>query len=640
MKQIMKKSKVVLFILLVSMIPFAITLPLAQPAEAWGLQTHMFIANKAVESISDQGWKDVFEYYLPELLAGSTTPDQAWQDWDNHLYYPETGEHNAPAAASQWFDYARANFTASEWEKGFFAAGVMLHYFTDPCIPLHTGPGHPGHAGYEADINSNLSIIELTTPTETLISNVSQEVVSAATRSHAYYDLIVAAYPDNETRALDRADVMSATKEALSRAVNGTLSLFYTLTNGLTAPEIVITYDYVAMFDYAHSNDYTDQDALNSVNQTLVRNHFQMVNHQSEITASALADVDLLIITCALDVYTSDELTAISNWAASGNKSMILTGRGDFSESENIARPNSILEAIGSQIRINDDNVYMQGTYQPWYNDIYTIPNPADTEGLTTAMSSITLYSPSSLYFLDEGPVLPIIYADESAYQTDQNVPEPTLIYDDTQDGKNGDQIPLIAVEEINNLRLLVSGTTFFSDFDYGKTALFSNVVLLENFLDWAVGNRSENTIDDVDEMGPKVTDLSWAPTDPTNGQDVTISATITDVSDVDKVWISYDNGSDTVVVQLDSSTSVYSTVITGLTNSSIEFTVFANDTLGNTAVRGSYEITWGSESTIETTVVDNTPPPPDISNLIMFAMIGVGVIAVIVIVFILVRKR
>ncbi len=633
----MKKSKLVLTILLFSLIPFAVTLPMAQPAEAWGLQTHMFIVSEAVANISDEGWMTAFEYYLPEIMAGSTTPDQAWQDWDNHLYYPETGEHNAPSAAALWFDYAKANFTAGDWEKGFFAAGVMSHYFADPCIPLHTGPGHPGHAGYEADINSNLGIIELTPASETLITNVTQEVVSAATRSHVYYDLIVAAYPDNETQSLDQIPIMDATEECLSRAVNGTLSLFYTLTNGITAPEIVITYDFVAMFDYAHSNDYSDQDALNSINQTLVRNHFQMKNQISAITAASLNDVDLLVVTCGLNVYSSDELTAISNWAATGNKSLIITGRGDFSESEDIARPNSILNAIGSDIRINDDNVYMEGTYQPWYNDLYEIPNPLDTLGLTTSVSSLTLFSPTSLYFIDEGPVLPIIFADPSGYQTDQSDPAPTIIYDDTQDGVNGEQIPLMAIEEIGDLRLLVSGTTFFSDFDYGKTAIFSNVILLENFLDWATGNRSEDNIADADEMGPYIGSLSNAPDPLTEGSEATVSVTVTDTSGVDSVWMSYDSGSETVDVEMTSDGNVYSASIPDITTGSLEVFIYANDTIGNTAIRGAFTITWGAAITDGSTTDTATPPPPD---TMLFMAVGIGVVIVLMLVVLIIKRR
>jgi hypothetical protein len=64
------------------------------------------------------------------------------------------------------------------------------------------------------------------------------------------------------------------------------------------------------------------------------------------------------------------------------------------------------------------------------------------------------------------------------------------VVFDDTNDTLGGDSIPLIAAEEIGDLRVLVSGTTFFSDFDYGKMSIFENIVLFENFLDWSIGSR------------------------------------------------------------------------------------------------------------------------------------------------------
>ncbi|MHA1484735.1 MAG: zinc dependent phospholipase C family protein, partial [Candidatus Thorarchaeota archaeon] len=412
----MKKSSVVMAILLVTIAPFAIILPMAAPAKAWGLQTHMFMVSEAMSQITNASWYEAYEYYSPEVLAGCTTPDQAWQDWDNHLYYPETGEHNAPTAAARWFNFSRDNFTAGNWEAGFFAVGVMTHYFSDPCIPVHTDEYWPGHAGYESDINAHLADLTLGTPEEVIISNVSQLVIDCATYSHQYYDTVYAAYADEESEALEtNAEIKTLTEDCLSLAINGCLSLFYTLSQYCDAPEITITYNYVALFDYAHSNDYIDysgEDLLTSVNITLARNHFEMKKQVSAFDASALADVDLLVITCALDAYSTAELAAIADWASIGNRTILLTGRGDFSEYQDTARPNRILNAIGSHIRINDDNVYMQGTYGPWYNDLTVIPPENETMNLTLSVTTITMYSPSNLYFTDDDPVLPIIYAD------------------------------------------------------------------------------------------------------------------------------------------------------------------------------------------------------------------------------------
>ncbi|MHA2205001.1 MAG: zinc dependent phospholipase C family protein, partial [Candidatus Thorarchaeota archaeon] len=484
----------ILFILIAPMFTLAIALPLATPVEAWGLVTHNSIAQTAMEHLSDDSWADAFDYYSIELLAGSTTPDQAWQDWDNHLYYPEDGSGSAPQAAAIWYEYAEANFTAGEWEKGFTAAGIMSHYACDPFIPIHTGPNWVGHSAFEGDINAFIGVFDIATPSESIVTNVSQLVVDGATYAHQYYDIIVEAYPTEDTRAIeDNSTLWDIAEDTLSRAIDACLSLFYNLTIDLDAPDVSYTYDYVASIDFAHRNDYAFESGgqkLLLVDKTLRRLNYEPQQQTTEFTAEALWNVNLLLITLALDTYSTEELAAITEWASAGNKGIIITSRGDYDESSTIASGNQVLEAIGSNIRMNDDNIYMRGTYRPHYNDLYTIPASAITEGLTAGVSGITMYSPSSLYFLDEDAVTPVLYADETAFQRSENPPGITVIFDDTNDTLGGDSIPLIAAEEIGDLRVLVSGTTFFSDFDYGKMSIFENIVLFENFLDWSVGSR------------------------------------------------------------------------------------------------------------------------------------------------------
>lgn len=633
----MKRYKVLLCVLLLSFVPITITLPSAQPASAWGLTTHMYIVDTAVNTITNSSWLEAFQYYLPELITGSTTPDQVWQDWENHLYYPETGEYNAPWAAAQWFEFARNNFTAGNWEEGFFAAGVLTHYFSDPCIPVHTDSYWPGHPGYEKDINENLGSLEIDDPTETIVENVTGLVIQNAEYSHQFYDTIVDHYDDEDSRALDDPEIKELTENCLYKAVDGVLSLFYTLTDSISAPDITITYDYVALIDHAHTNDYIDyqdEDQLSSIEQTLERNHYELRKQTTAVTTEDLSDVDLFIATCALDEYTSSELTAISNWASTGNKSMILTGRGDFSEYVDNAKPNQILEAIGSDIRINDDNVYMLGTYQLWYNDIYDIPEPQNTNDLTYGVSALTLFSPTSLYFIDENPILPIIYGEESAYQTDQNAPAPEVIYDDTDDGLYGEQIPLVAVEEIGDLRLLVAGTTFFSNYDYGKTAIFSNIQLLENFIDWSITNRSTENISNEDEVGPRIKDISWTPENPDGGNTVTIHAEITDPYGVNSVKLNYTTDSTSVELDMSATGDEYSVEIPDVTSGNLTFSIIATDANANTAIRAYFDISWGAG----TGTTDTVPPPNQ--TMLIFIGVGIAVVAVVIVVVILLKRR
>jgi hypothetical protein len=409
--------------------------------------------------------------------------------------------------------------------------------------------------------------------------------------------------------------------------------MFYTATLGLNAPDVTITYEYVALFDYAHTNDYIDysgESKLISVNQTLARAGYQMVIQETAITSGALAGVDLLVSTCGFDAYTTDELAAISTWAASGNKSILVTGRGDFSEYVDNARPNQILEAVGAHIRVNDDNVYMLDTYNLWYNDLNYIPPIPEDVGLMDGVSTLTFYSPSSLYFTSDDPVLPVVFANVTGYQTDQIPPAPVVIYDDTDDGENGEQIPLVAVEEIGDLRLMVAGATFFSDFDYGKTAIFNNDVFLENFLDW-VSDRDTGTIVADDEIGPRIGNVQFTPSSPNNNQDVTFTATITDPGTVDTVTLQYEGDSGTVTIDMTASGDDYTGVITGLSEATILVKIVATDSDGNTATRGYYTVAWGGGGT--------TPPPTPIDPTLFIIIGGVGVVVVILVIVVLKRK-
>ncbi|MGQ4911676.1 MAG: zinc dependent phospholipase C family protein [Candidatus Thorarchaeota archaeon] len=629
----MKRKWFVLALLLVPVLPAAIISPMVQPADAWGLATHRFIVTEAMDHISNSSWAQAFQYYTPELLEGSTTPDQVWQDWPNHLYYPENGNNTAPQASARWYEFARNNFTSGNWEEGFFAAGVLSHYSSDPCIPVHTGPYWPGHEAYEHDINDQLTALSLGTPSEGTVANVSQMVVDAATYSHTYYDYIVSAYPTSESVALEtNSTVKTYTELCLTMAINNTLSLFYNLTIGINAPDVTIVYEHVALFDFAHNNDYVYDDALNAVNQTLARNGYQMVRWESEINSTALTGVDLFVATCALDSYSASELSAISAWAASGNKSILLTGRGDFDTYTDNARPNQILAEIGSHIRINDDNIYMLGTYQPWYNDLLNMLGPDETAGLTENVESLTMFSPASLYFTDDGPVLPIVFGDDSAYQTDQHPPEIDVTWDDTNDGEFGYQIPLAAVEEIGSLRLLVTGTTFFSDFDYGKSQ-FDNAQFLENFLEWAA-NRTIGTVSSVDEVGPRIGDVNWTPASPANGQNVTFSADIYDPSGTVSAHLVVETDSGEQVIAMTGSGGTFTATIPGLTDESASIRVEATDGDGNNSTRAYFSITWGGSSTT-TPPTSSVPLPP---MTIAIAIAGVAVIAVVLIIF--VRRR
>ncbi len=650
----MRKASVILIIILLPIFTTVVFSPMTTQVDAWGHATHFFIVENALAEISNQSWADAFDYYLPNLMSGSIYPDTAWQDWDNHSYYPETGEHSAPNATERWYNFTRSNFTIGNWEDGFFAAGIMAHYFSDPCIPVHTGDSWLGHSGYESDINQNLDILTLATPSEDYVTNVNQLVIDSATYSHQYYDDVYLQYVDDNSEAIvTNATIKTLTEDCLNLAIDGLLDLFYNVTLGLNAPDVTITYEYKAMLDVGHGNDYASSD-LDTINTTLAIKGFELTLQSTALTTESLAGVDVFIATCASTTYTADELTAISNWASSGNKALLLTGRGDHASSTtNTAYPDAILAAIGSNIRNNDDNVYMEGTYNAWTNDLTEILAPADTVNLTAFVSTMTFFSPNSLYFLDDGPVLPILYADVTGYQTNQEPPSPIVIYDNVMDGQYGYQIPLAAAEEIGSTRLLVTGTTFFSDFDYGKPQ-FDNIQLLENFLGWSVGNRSEWNISDVDEVGPRIGAISWDPAAPDYGDKVNVSATVSDPGGVASVYLTYNNGThDVSLLMTSEGGGEYVGEISDVSSGSLSFNIEAVDTSDNVATRASFTITWTSpttttttptstttteEPTTSTTPTGTTTPPP-LDMMLVVSMIGVAIV-VLLIFMIIVKKR
>ncbi|MBD3406736.1 MAG: hypothetical protein GF411_11530 [Candidatus Lokiarchaeota archaeon] len=598
----MKRSSIIIILLTVPLfIGVGVLGP--TPAAAWGHDTHRFILSESLNDISNSTWRNVFEFYAPELLSGCVLPDVAWQDWDNHLYYPETGEYTAPDAAKTYFDYTVANFSMDNWVDGFVALGVMTHYFSDPCIPVHTGDYWDGHSGYETDINNHLDDFILEETSEVEIQNISQLVVDCATYSHQYYDEIVSAYPSEESTAImTNPSIKSITEDCLSMAINGCVSLFYTIIQDFEPPDISTEITHVALVDYAHNNDYIDvagQDQLSTLNLTLFRNGFELRKQTSAISAMDLIGVDLLIITCALEAYSSSELSAISTWAQSGNNTLIITGRGDYSTYVDIARTNSVLEALGSDIRVNDDNVYMDGTYQPFYNDLTNILQSEDSNGLTENVESLTFFSPSSLYFINDSAPMPIIYADKTAYQTDQNSPEISVVYDDVQDGKFGNQIILAAIEEIGNLRLIVTGTTFFSNFDYEKSAEFDNIVFLENILDWGKCNRILRNVQLVDEVGPRIGMLTTTATEPISEGSATFSVTISDPSGVLNASLEYDLNGRTYSYLMTLDNNQY-TVTMPNPGAEVNIRVISFDVENNKAIRGEYVFNWSASMPIE----------------------------------------
>lgn len=492
----------------------------SQSAPQWGWPTHHLIAEQAIEGL-DAGWQDVFDALISVIKGGSILPD-TWHDLGdtlNHLYYPDTQYGSAPTAVETWYTYFVDNLTAGNYYDGILAAAVMSHYYADVNIPVHTGPYWAGHSAYETDINNHLA--DLTIGTITInesIGDVKQFTSDAAIHSSQYYDDIVDAYPNGDTRGpvVDDADIKALTEEQLTRAISGLASLWTKGLEGLSAPTVDTSYDYKALVDLGHDNDYSD--GLKNIQSYLRGIGYETITDNDGITETDLAGVDFLVVTALASNYTQAELTVVKDWVQAGNRSIFVTGRGDFNNISH-AGINDLLAAIGTVIRVNDDNVYTVSSDPNYYRDWYIYTDNIVTPGnepYVDGAEMFNLFSPNSLYFNDTSDNLKILVnGSKYNYQSDENSPPPTVVWDDTDDGNGGTTIPLVASETLNDDsdRIVVFGDTSFSDFSFAPSSFHDNEVIIPTIVEWTLFYNIGSGYDFLDNQGGGTTTTNTSTT-------------------------------------------------------------------------------------------------------------------------------
>ncbi|MHA1779049.1 MAG: zinc dependent phospholipase C family protein, partial [Candidatus Heimdallarchaeaceae archaeon] len=404
----MKKSHIIsLFTALILLITMSYQPPLTN-VQAWGIPTHHYTVEIASKLVPET-WQSAFSYYSPEVIAGSGYPDQVLQDWDNHLYYPYSGEHhNAPWKINETVYVIRDFAAQQEWENVFFFLGIISHYTADINIPVHTDEYWDGHPAYETDINNHLDDFNASVYDFGNITDPVQFIIDCATYAHQYYWDIRNAYPtgDEYNIVTTNETIKQITEEQLGRAIGAILAIWNFTLQGITPPEISEVEDVATvMIDRAHDNDYAT-DALTSFTSTLDRDVVRIVYNDDEITPLTLAGVDLLVITAPFSStgFTENETTAIANWYAAGGH-LLLSGRGDYNPVNHQAI-NALLSAIGSHLRVNDDNVYTTNADPDYYKDWYCNTDEYGTDSVADSIRGplnrkIQFFSPNSIYSID-----------------------------------------------------------------------------------------------------------------------------------------------------------------------------------------------------------------------------------------------
>jgi uncharacterized protein YjdB len=242
------------------------------------------------------------------------------------------------------------------------------------------------------------------------------------------------------------------------------------------------------MIDASHANENTTADTgtykdnLKTFTAMMRKEAYTIVENKTQITSDVLQDVNILVVTHPATEYTTNEINAIKDFVEHGG-SLLLTGKSNYKPNQN---PNSLLAGINSSILINDDGVFDESTKGNFWSGnkvtnnfaVRVYPTPV-SNGITDFVHSLDYYSGASLAkndgsgrkapLTDDDKVKIIVHGNETSFQSNvklgnvaYSVQSSPIPNPDTLTG--GSAIPLVALEEIGQGRIVVSGMNLFND--------------------------------------------------------------------------------------------------------------------------------------------------------------------------------
>lgn len=260
------------------------------------------------------------------------------------------------------------------------------------------------------------------------------------------------------------------------------------------------------MVDYAHSNHYVSGDYANKIEsfkEMLKDKKMIMVENHETITDEVLEGIDILVITAPQprdkdnvkrSKLSDSEIEAIARFTERGG-SLILTSRANYNdgtgEYQNSVQGNKLLSAIGSNVIFNSDEVvdYVNNGGQEYrlYFTNYVSSKFNLTKGVGDG-DEYSFYSGCSVLIKDGG--------------NDENVDFLVKGHSTTKNINAGNvSTGFIPIEEGNvyvlaaeilpsGAKVIISGSTFFSDFEMSGDNRYSNIQITSNILDWLKPQR------------------------------------------------------------------------------------------------------------------------------------------------------
>ncbi|HHW42878.1 MAG TPA: CehA/McbA family metallohydrolase [Desulfotomaculum sp.] len=297
-----------------------------------------------------------------------------------------------------------------------------------------------------------------------------------------------------------------------------------TVTELSKAVKVVSSNSKKVLIDQGHGNAEVP-GTHNNLMELLRRYGYEASFNTQPITADLLNGVDVLILNTPTDYsknLTEAEMDAVAAWVKNGG-SLLLASKSNYqfagtagnNYNDGCTMLNPLLARLGSGIRLNNDNVYEPNSSKNYSGgmkwSVYARTIPPAPGGLNANLEAIRYFSGCSLVdenlqalTSDPASGLEVLVAGnktsynfnvQPGYYTynsaigDENDPSQTA-------GPNGDQIPLIAKENIGSGRLVVAGRYFYSDYEIVNDV--SNTAFTLRLIDWLAHNDRIRTIADV----------------------------------------------------------------------------------------------------------------------------------------------
>ena len=276
------------------------------------------------------------------------------------------------------------------------------------------------------------------------------------------------------------------------------------------------------LIDGTHYNDYVNGyysgNMTNFINMGTADNiQVRIAQPGEKITAETLEDISLFVISAPLK-YTSDytgdavpsvfedEFIQLVADYVEGGGTVIVCGLADYQDANSgsphttYEQANKLLEAIGSTMRVNDDELIDQDEnggqpYRLYFDDFNTqSTDSAVQQVLEGVVESGLAYSSYSGCSISVGEGEAIVYGHDTTYSINSKAPtqghdKPVLSYstpydEDTAVVKKGDVVAM-ATEQVGAGRVFVSGTVFCSNFEVAAEdqVSYSNGLIAQNIL-------------------------------------------------------------------------------------------------------------------------------------------------------------